>query len=124
VKSPRPVNLNLLQIRFPVPAIASILHRASGVLLLLLLPFLLWMLQGSLASDASFMSLHDSLQQPVCKFVFWILLSGLLYHVLAGLRHLIMDMGIGESLRAGRATAWSTIVLGVVGSVLLGVWLW
>jgi succinate dehydrogenase / fumarate reductase cytochrome b subunit len=82
------------------------------------------MLQGSLASNASFMSLHDSLQQPLCKFVFWVLLSGLLYHVLAGLRHLIMDMGIGESLRAGRATAWSTIVLGVVGSVLLGVWLW
>jgi len=124
VKSKRPVNLNLLKIRFPAPAIVSILHRASGVIVFLLLPLLLWLLSRSLASQESFDSLHDSLSQPALKFFIWVLFSALFGHLVAGIRHLFMDAGIGESLRGGRFTAYMVFAISAVGVVLLGVWLW
>ncbi len=120
----RPVNLNLLKIHFPAPAIVSILHRLSGVIVFLFLPLLLWLLSRSLASEESFNSLHESLTYPVLKFFTWVLFSALFGHLVAGIRHLLMDAGIGESLQAGRFTAYLTFTISAIGIVLLGVWLW
>lgn len=124
MKSKRPVYLNLLQIQFPAPAIISILHRASGVVLFLMLPLLLWLLSRSLASSDSFNRLHQSLMHPLLKLVIWTTLSALLYHLLAGIRHLLMDAGIGESLKGGRFTAYTVAIISAIGIILLGVWLW
>src|SRR5579872_3303497 len=79
VKDHRPKNLNLLTIRFPIPAIVSILHRLSGVVLFLLIPIILWGLSQSLASDDSFEFLHNTLTTPFAKGVIWILLAPFLY---------------------------------------------
>lgn len=68
MKKQRPVNLALLTIRFPATAVASILHRASGVLVFLLIPFLLWALDRSLASPEGFNRLVANLDQPFLKF--------------------------------------------------------
>lgn len=58
------------------------------------------------------------------QFILWAILTSVVYHVLAGVRHLLMDMGIGESLKGGRASAWSVIILSAISAVLLGVWVW
>lgn len=124
MKAKRPVNLNLFKIHFPAPAIVSILHRASGVIVFLLLPLLLWLLSSSLHSQASFDALHDSLTHPVLTFFIWVLLSALFGHLVAGIRHLLMDAGIGESLQGGRFSSYFVFIISAIGIVLLGVWLW
>ncbi len=120
----RPVNLNLLTIKFPIPAIVSILHRLSGVLVFLLIPFLLWMLHASLSSVEQFDALQDLLQGNVARFILWVTLSALLFHLVAGIRHLLMDVGLGESLRAGQMSAWFVVIFSAFLSLCIGIWLW
>lgn len=120
----RPKNLNLFTIKFPIPAIVSILHRASGVFLFLLMPLLLWAFSTSLASEADFNNLREFLSSPLSKVVIWVFLAALCYHLIAGIRHLLMDIHIGEELKTGRLMAKLTIVVSAVFIVILGVWLW
>jgi succinate dehydrogenase / fumarate reductase cytochrome b subunit len=63
------------------------------------------------------------LTSPLAKLVTWGL-SALLYHLVAGVRHLIMDMGIGETLEGGKLGSKIVIVISVVLIVLAGVWIW
>lgn len=124
MKDKRPINLNLFTISFPIPAIVSILHRISGVILFLLIPFLLWGLSLSLASQTSYDNLQSFLSQPLMKWLLWFLLASFIYHLIAGIRHLFMDVGIGESLRGGRLGAQLTLLISLILIVLLGIWLW
>ena len=124
MKNQRPRNLNLLTIRFPIPAIASILHRISGVILFILIPFILWGLSASLSSQQSFDNLHQFFSTPWIKFIIWLSLSAFFYHFVAGLRHLMMDIGIGEELKSGRLSAILTILIAAVLIILTGIWLW
>ena len=120
----RPVHLNLLTMKFPSTAIISILHRISGFLLFLLLPCILLALRYSLISPEGFTSVQTTLHTPLVKVIVWLLLASIIHHVLAGIRHLIMDWGIGESLVASKATAWLVFVCDIILIVLIGVWLW
>ena len=120
----RPVNLNLMTLKFPPAAIASILHRISGVILFLLIPAILYILDQSLRSEKSFTSLHQCLTSPLGKFGIWVLLSSMIYHIIAGIRHLLMDAGIGEGAKVVQCTAKASIALSVILILLLGVWLW
>ncbi|WP_092389710.1 succinate dehydrogenase, cytochrome b556 subunit [Halopseudomonas salegens] len=124
VNSKRPVNLDLRTIKLPVTAYTSIAHRISGVILFLFIAGLLWMLDTSLSSEAGFEQVQDFLQNPLAKLVVWGVLSALLYHLIAGIRHLVMDAGIGEELESGKLGAKIVIVLSAICIVLLGVWVW
>jgi len=124
VKDKRPINLNLLTIHFPIPAIVSILHRISGVVLFLVIPLMLWGLNLSLASPQDFDDIHRLLTTPCAKLMIWAVLSALIYHLVAGVRHLLMDVGIGETLKSGRLGAKLTIIISLVLIVLIGIWLW
>lgn len=124
VKDMRPVNLDLRTIKQPLPAIVSITHRISGILLFLGLPILLWMLDRSLASPEGFAELKDTLTSPLAKLIVWGLLAALLYHLVAGARHLLMDADIGESLEGGRRGAKLVFVTSAVLIILAGVWVW
>lgn len=124
VNDKRPVNLDLTTIQFPVPALASIAHRIAGVALFVAIPILLWLLDRSLASPESFAETKELLTAPFAKLVIWLILAAVLYHLVAGIKHLIMDMGIGESLEGGRRGAILTFVISAVLIVLAGVWLW
>jgi len=124
VNKRRPVNLNLFTIKFPITAIISILHRVSGVLLFLLIPLFLWMLSASLANPLSFSELQEFLAHPVMKLLMWGTLAALLYHLLAGIRHILMDAGWGEDLLTARLSARILIGLTIVLTLLAGVWLW
>ncbi|GMU46750.1 MAG: succinate dehydrogenase, cytochrome b556 subunit [Pseudomonadales bacterium] len=120
----RPVNLDIGSIRLPITAYVSILHRVSGVVLLVLAGVGLWMLDLSLSSEAGFAALQGALTGFWVKLVLWALIAALAYHLTAGIRHLVMDMGIGETLRGGVLGARLVLVISVVLTILAGVWLW
>jgi succinate dehydrogenase / fumarate reductase cytochrome b subunit len=124
VKSQRPVNLDLRTIKLPVTAYTSILHRISGVILFVGISIMLYALDKSLGSEEGFVAVKACLTSPLAKLVTWALLSALLYHLVAGVRHLIMDAGIGETLEGGKLGSKIVIAVSVVIIVLAGVWIW
>jgi len=111
-------------IHLPVTGWVSILHRISGVVLLGGVLVLLWLLDASLRSQDSFAQLQALMSGLVVKLVVWAVLSALAYHLLAGIRHLIMDMGIGETLEGGCRGAKLVLVVALSVIAALGVWLW
>lgn len=121
MKDKRPVNLDISTIRLPLPAYASILHRISGVILFIGTGILLWLLDRSLASPEGF---AEAAASPLAKFLLWGVLVALGYHTLAGVRHLLMDVDIGESKAAGVLSARIVIIAGIVLALLTGVWVW
>ncbi|GAA4647987.1 succinate dehydrogenase, cytochrome b556 subunit [Kistimonas scapharcae] len=108
----------------PLPAYTSILHRISGVILFVGIAFLLYGLDLSLGSKEGFDQLKECLQNPVAKFIAWGLLSALAYHLVAGVKHLFMDVGIGEGKASGVVGAKLTIAVSAALIVLAGVWVW
>jgi len=120
----RPVNLDLGSLKFPPMAIASILHRISGVILFLLMPFMLYILKLSLSTPESFDQLQVWLQCFYLKFLLIAFAAALVYHLLAGIRHLFMDFGIGEELSSSRTSSIIVIVLAGILTILLGIWIW
>ncbi|HEJ5405540.1 TPA: succinate dehydrogenase, cytochrome b556 subunit [Pseudomonas aeruginosa] len=124
VNSKRPVNLDLRTIKLPVTAYTSILHRISGVILFLGIAVLLFALDKSLSSEEGFEQVKACLTSPLAKLVIWGLLSALLYHLVAGVRHLVMDAGVGEMLEGGKRGSKIVIAIAVVLIVLAGVWVW
>lgn len=120
----RPVNLDLSTLKFPPMAIASVLHRISGVALFLLLPVMLFILCKSLQSEEIFAQTKTMLTNPGYKLVLWAFSAAMIYHVLAGIRHILMDMGFGEHLQAGRRSSILVIVLAVILTIFLGIWIW
>ena len=124
VKPKRPINLDLTTIKLPIMAIASILHRISGILLFLLMPFLLYVLDLSLRTPDSFEHLHILFQCLYVKAALWVFGSAMVYHVLAGIRHILGDIGLGESLSASRISAYVVMTLSLVMIILLGILIW
>lgn len=121
----RPVYLNLLAIRLPLPALVSILHRASGAWLFLVgIPAALWGLQASLASPAAYASFVTAMSHPLAKLAALVLVWAYLHHLLAGLRHVVMDTHHGLELPTARRSAAAVIVLALVLTVVVGVRLW
>lgn len=124
MKDKRPVNLDIGTMRLPITAWTSIAHRATGVFLFAGMAVFIWALDASLASPESFAELKTCLASPLAKLVIWAVLAGLIYHSLAGIRHLIMDLGIGETMEGGTRGARIVIVLSVVLILLAGVLIW
>lgn len=118
----RPIYLNLFQIRLPITAIISILHRISGVVLFLTLPGLLCWLQLSLSSEEGFTEAVEYFNQTGGQLFAFVVMAALIYHVAAGCRHLLMDMGFGESKEGGKISAYGVIAASLV--LLIGYLLW
>lgn len=120
----RPINVNPLSIRLPLPALVSIAHRLSGILVFLLIPILLWGLQRSLASPEGLNQVRDIFESAIGKFVIWALISATLFHLCAGCRHLLMDMRIGDSLQGGRWGAWLVSLISFALIIGAAFWVW
>lgn len=120
----RPVYLDLTKIRMPMAAIVSILHRMSGFVLFLAIPYLIYLWLVSLSSAEGYDALQAALHGGVTRGLVYIVLLALLYHWVAGIRHLLMDMGIGEEKISGRRSALLVFAVVVILALLLGVWLW
>ena len=125
VAKPRPVYLDLFHIRQPAPAVASILHRISGVLLFLAgIPLLLWAVQRALASPDGWAQMRATLSTPFAKIVLVILAWAYFLHLFAGIRHLVMDLHIGMTLKPARQSAAISIVLALVLALGVAIKLW
>ena len=125
MNSKRPVNLDLSTIQFPLPALTSIAHRITGVILFIGLVFAFWALDTSLSSPVGFAAVSDALAHNfLAKLIAWGLLSALAFHLVAGVKHLLMDMDIGVTLEGGVKKAQITVVVSVVLIILAGVWVW
>ncbi|HJV24131.1 MAG TPA: succinate dehydrogenase, cytochrome b556 subunit [Aromatoleum sp.] len=113
-RSRGPKFLNLWQIRFPIGAVASIGHRISGVLLLLCLPPLALSLDRSLHSEAEFEALRELVSAPSRALLLTVVVWAAAHHLLAGLRHLLMDVGAGSRLAQARISAWAVILAAAI----------
>jgi succinate dehydrogenase / fumarate reductase, cytochrome b subunit len=133
-KTPRPVYRNIhvtdiVSYRLPPAGIVSILHRISGVVMFLLLPFIIWMFDTSVTSEISY-DQFTSVFTAGCAdgaipgWFFKLIALGLiwayLHHFIAGVRHLIMDFTHSVSKEQGHNSAVATLVLSVALTVVLG----
>ena len=120
----RPVNLDLSTIKMHPAANASILHRVSGVIMVFAIGILLLTLSTTLSSAEGFAQIQGYLDGFFFRFIIFGCLSALTYHLLAGVRHLLMDLGHFEELASGNISAKVIIVTWLVLSAVIGVWLW
>ena len=113
-----------MEIQLPLPAFVSILHRATGAVLFLMLPLLLWLLSSSLESQQSFTAFKSCVGNPLVKIVLLGLLWAYLHHFCAGIRHLALDLHIGLEIETARASSYAVMAVSVVLTVAIGVMLW
>jgi len=105
-----------VNLRSPV-AIASILHRLSGVIVFLLVPVLLWILDKSLSSPEGFDYVKNVVFGNILvRFIVWVFVAGLIFHLLA-------DLGFAEELQSGRIAATISLILSVVAIIAAFVWI-
>ncbi|MBL8337018.1 MAG: succinate dehydrogenase, cytochrome b556 subunit [Rhodoferax sp.] len=131
-RPPRPEfrNINALTdlpaYRLPLAGIVSILHRISGALMFLLLPFIIWMFDNSISSEISFARFSAAFgPQGLGPFAGWFMklvvlaiIWAYLHHLIAGLRHLWMDVNHAVSKEFGKRSAAVTLVLSLGITVL------
>lgn len=114
--------------RLPAAGIVSILHRISGVVMFLLLPFIIWMFDTSVSSEISFARFRAAFNVGLgfvpgvlVKLVALALIWAYLHHLIAGLRHLWMDVSHkAVSKEFGKTSAVVTLVASVTLTLLLG----
>ena len=128
----RPVyrNIHITQLshyRLPAPALVSILHRISGVLMFLLLPFVIWMFDASLTSEISYQQFTSlfafggmAIPAFLVKLVALALIWAYVQHFIAGLRHIYMDVTHATGLPFGRGSAFVTLIATAVLTIALG----
>ncbi|OYY95823.1 MAG: succinate dehydrogenase, cytochrome b556 subunit [Hydrogenophilales bacterium 28-61-23] len=118
----RPYYLNLMQMRLPIGGWVSILHRASGALLSLAIPGVLYVLMLSLRAPEDFRNVAAWLGGIWGWLLSMALIWALLHHFLAGLRHLGFDFGWGEERYRARKTAWASLIAAAGLTALIAVW--
>jgi succinate dehydrogenase / fumarate reductase cytochrome b subunit len=121
----RPINVgigDLASFKWPITALSSITHRVAGVVLFIGVAFMLYALDLSLSSEEGFISLKEMMVSPVGKIITWGLLSALAYHFVAGIKHLLMDMGFGETLEGAQFAAKVTLFFSAALVVLAAIW--
>ena len=131
-KRPEFRNINALQdlptYRLPAAGWVSILHRISGLLMFLLLPFILWMFDKSLSSEISFETFKAAFNVGIgfvpgwlIKLVTLAIIWASLHHLIAGLRHLWMDVSHSAVTKEfGKSSAVTVLVISIALTVLLG----
>ena len=121
----RPVNLAFdTIIRQPVHAIASFLHRVSGAFLVFGSGYLLFLLDRSLASETGLQTVKTRLDATLETYLMWLILVALTYHVVAGIKHLLLDMHVGDTEAAAVAGSYVIFVVSVALAGSAAFWLW
>ena len=120
----RPINLDLSTFKYPLPAITSLLHRISGAFIFVGVALMLYLLDLSLQSEAGFAQVLELLDQLLVKLLVWAVMAGLLFHLIAGIKHLLMDLGVGETLQGGVIGARITLLASAIAIIVAGVWIW
>lgn len=127
MKDQRPKNIGLASIRsysFPITAVSSIMHRITGVFMVISLPFLLWAFSLSMSAANGFYYMQNILTYSSWSIFAWLFLSAVSYHILAGIRHLIMDFGYAEEMYLAKGSAVIVLLLGILVTFFWGMWIW
>jgi succinate dehydrogenase / fumarate reductase cytochrome b subunit len=119
----RPKNLNFFTLRFPLTAIASILHRISGFVLFLFIPLILWCFSFSL-DDAGYDMVRDGFGTGYMKILIWMILAPFCYHLVAGIRHLLSDVHVGNTREGGKVAAMFVFGISALLIIMVGIWIW
>lgn len=122
--TPRPVFFDLRRIALPIGAVASFLHRVSGILLVLALPPAAIGFERSLSDAAAFESARAALGSWPGRLALVLLAWALAHHVLAGVRHLLMDTGVGTRLPAARRSAALCLAAGGIAAAVAALFAW
>jgi succinate dehydrogenase / fumarate reductase cytochrome b subunit len=120
----RPVYLNLVEIRLPLPAFVSILHRASGAFLFVAVVWLLFMLDRSLASESGFEAVKRYLQLAPVKLGLLAVVWAYCHHICAGVRFLLLDLHKGTELATARMTSGLVLAVSLALTAFFGWKLW
>ena len=121
----RPVYLNLVQIRLPLPGIVSFLHRVSGALLFLVgIPLLLCGVAASLESAESYAQVKAAFAHPLAKLVLIGFLWAYLHHFFAGIRFLLLDLLQGIELASARRSSVVVLAVSLALTLIIGARLW
>lgn len=112
--------LDLTRIRFPVGAVCSIGHRVSGVALAVAIPLLIALFARSLAGAEGYAEAARWLAPLQARAALVLVVWAFAHHLLAGVRHLLMDIGAGSALGPARASAWLVNLAGIAIAVLAG----
>ncbi len=115
-----PVFLDLRLIKMPAAALASIGHRASGVFIALLVPFMLYLLELSLSSQEGFNQATLLMESSGAKILLMLVLWASFHHLFAGIRFLFADIHIGVNREQGRLTALVVIATAPVAAIIVG----
>ena len=124
MKSNRPVHLNIFTITLPLAGQVSFTHRVTGIALFVGVAFGLYALDMALSSPAGFAEAAALVQEPFPKFILLGLLFVLTFHIVAGIKHLLLDFHVGDTMQAATAGAIAVIVLSVGITGVLGALLW
>ncbi len=121
---PKYYDLNLFNL--PLPALVSIFHRITGVVMFLfLIPVTLYLLQGSLKSESGFNFWKNVLTTfPLVKLIMLGFVWAFVHHFYAGLRYLLLDLHIGITKAASRTSSIAVLILGVLTTAIIGARLW
>jgi succinate dehydrogenase / fumarate reductase cytochrome b subunit len=119
------VNLDLTTIQLPVTALTSILHRVSGVAVFVGLALIIYLFDQASASEESFLAIKEcSNNSFLTRLALWAVVSALLFHTVMGVKHLIADLGFGETIESGKRASTIALAVAVVLILLAGVWIW
>lgn len=120
LKKKRPLWYNLSLLNLPLPGVVSILHRISGAALFVFAAWLLYLLEGSLASPERFDEVRRTFGHPFAKLVALGLIWTFMHHLCAGIRYLFLDIHKGIDLPTARATSVVVLVAGVALTAVFG----
>lgn len=122
----RPINVgitDLLAFRWPLAALTSISHRIAGVVLFAGIAFALYALQTSLSSEESFNNLKALISSsPIGMIITIGLLAALAFHFVAGIKHLLLDLGVGETLEGAAFAAKLVLLFSAILILLAALW--
>ena len=116
----RPVFLEIWRVKLPIPGLVSILHRLSGVLMVLSIPVFTALFARALSGADGFAAAAAFVGHPLIKLALLLLGWALLHHLFAGIRYLIIDFGWGVDLPTARKTAWTALSAALLVTIVGG----
>ena len=117
--SNRPRFLDLRKIHLPLPGVVSILHRISGLILVLSLPYALYLLDLSLRNEAGFIDAAAQLNGFLFRLATLVFLWSISHHLFAGIRYLLLDMDIWINRTAARKSSFAVFIASILLTVIL-----
>jgi succinate dehydrogenase / fumarate reductase, cytochrome b subunit len=125
VKSrPKYLNLFALAPHMSITAKISILHRITGVLLFLAIPFSMFLLEKSLTENSFYNAFYTAMSCPLAKVIYIVLIWAFVYHMVSGVRFLFLDVNKGTDIKKAKMTAKIVLVVSTLITIGLGVVIW